>query len=63
MWEGRLAKTEEYTTIYKTRIENWEAVKLEIEKTHKYEIPCIIKLATVEANTSYEQWIESESNK
>ncbi len=48
-------------TIYKTRSENYEAVKSKIESSHKYEVPCIIKLATVEANISYEEWIESET--
>lgn len=48
-------------TIYKTSSENYEAVKSNIESSHKYEVPCIIKLATVEANTSYEEWIQSET--
>ena len=48
-------------TIYKTRIENHEAVRAMIESSHKYEVPCIIKLATVEANISYEEWIQRET--
>lgn len=48
-------------TIYKTRSENYEAVKSKIESLHKYEVPCIIKLATVEANMSYEEWVQSET--
>ena len=56
-WEGRLTKSDEIMTIYKTRSENWEAVKSRIESSHKYDIPCIIKLATVEANEKYEEWI------
>jgi periplasmic divalent cation tolerance protein len=60
-WEWRLNKTEEIMTIYKTRSENYEAVKSKIESLHKYEVPCIIKLATVEANMGYEQWVQSET--
>jgi periplasmic divalent cation tolerance protein len=60
-WEWRLNKTEEIMTIYKTRSENYEAVKSKIESLHKYEVPCIIKLATVEANMSYEEWVQSET--
>ena len=60
-WEWRLAKTEEIMTIYKTRIENHEAVRAMIESSHKYEVPCIIMLATVEANISYEEWIQRET--
>ncbi len=60
-WEWRLTKSEEIMTIYKTRIEHYEAVQAMIESSHEYEVPCIIKLATVEANTSYEEWIQSET--
>ena len=56
-WEGRLTKTEEILTIYKTRPENVESVQKKIEELHKYEVPCIIRLAEVSANESYEKWI------
>lgn len=59
-WEGFLTKSDEIATLYKTRNENWEIVKSTIEATHKDKTPCIIKLGTVEANTSYEAWIQSE---
>ena len=62
-WEGFLTKSEEIVTIYKTRSENWEAVKQCIEASHKNTTPCIIKLAEVEANASYESWIQSETEK
>lgn len=60
-WEGKLTKSEEVMTIYKTRTENWEVVKSTIEFLHKYETPCIIRLAEVTANESYEQWIQDET--
>ncbi len=59
-WEGFLTKSEEIVTIYKTRSENWEAVKIAIEASHKNTVPCIMKLATVEANEKYEKWIQDE---
>lgn len=59
-WEWRLTHSEEIVTIYKTNTEHWELVKSTIEKNHKNTTPCIIKLATVEANESYEQWIHSQ---
>lgn len=59
-WEGRLTKSEEVMTIYKTTPENYESIKTRIESLHKNEVPCIIKLATVEANSSYEDWIHSQ---
>lgn len=60
-WEGRLTKSEEVMTLYKTRPENWEPVKAMIESLHKYEVPCIMKLATVEANESYESWVQEQT--
>lgn len=60
-WEGRLTKNDEIVTIYKTRIENWESVKSMIESSHKYDTPCIIRLAEVSANEKYEDWIQNNS--
>lgn len=60
-WEGRLTSSTEVMTIYKTRTENYEAIKNLIEDRHKYQVPCIIKLAIVEANMNYEEWIQSET--
>lgn len=59
-WDGRLVNTQEIVTLYKTIPENLQAVQSMIEKNHKYDIPCIMKLATVEANESYENWIQNE---
>jgi periplasmic divalent cation tolerance protein len=61
-WEWFLTKSDEIATLYKTRIENWEIVKLTIERTHKDKTPCIIKLSTVEANESYEKWIQEQTD-
>ena len=38
-----------------------ELLKIEIEKVHPYETPCIMKF-NVEANEAYEEWIEKESS-
>ena len=59
-WEGFLTKNEEIVTLYKTLPEKYDALEAYILAHHKYEIPCIMKLATVEANASYEAWIHSE---
>ena len=62
-WEGFLTKSDEIVTIYKTLPEKYEALEAHILANHKYEVPCIMKLATVEANASYEAWIRSELSK
>jgi len=55
-WQGKIENEQEYISILKSIQENFDKVKLEIEKVHSYEVPCIMKME-VEANESYEKWI------
>lgn len=50
-------------TIYKTRAELVPEVEEMIASLHKYETPCIIRLAEVTANASYEAWIQGETDR
>ena len=50
-------------TIYKTRAEHIPEVEAMIASLHKYETPCIIRLAEVTANTSYEEWVQAETDR
>ena len=59
-WKGSITESKEYVSLLKTRTNNWNIVKEEIEKNHPYEVPCIMKI-DVEANKSYEAWIEEET--
>jgi periplasmic divalent cation tolerance protein len=59
-WNGKLEDTREVVTLVKTRKENWQMVKSEVEKIHPYEVPCIMKLSA-EANADYEKWIMNET--
>jgi len=58
-WTGKVAECDEVVSILKTKKESWEKVKLEVEKLHPYKVPCIMKI-DVEANKSYEDWINGE---
>jgi len=60
-WKGKVENSEEIVSLLKTKKENWEKVKSEIQKIHPYETPCIIKM-DVEANEDYESWINRETN-
>ncbi len=62
-WEWRLTSASEVMTIYKTRTEHIAEVEKLILASHKYETPCIIRLAEVTANTGYEQWIHDETDR
>ncbi len=59
-WHRKIESEDEYVSIFKTRTENWELVKKTIDKIHPYDIPCIMKFE-VEANESYEKWINDET--
>jgi len=60
-WNNKIEESNEIVSILKTKTENWEVVKKEIEKIHPYDTPCIIKL-DVSANENYESWINKESS-
>ena len=55
-WQGSIETANEIVSIVKTRAENWERVKSEVEKIHPYDVPCIIRF-DVEANDAFESWI------
>lgn len=55
-WQCAIQNEAEWVSIVKTPLEKYESVKMEVEKVHPYEVPCILKI-TVEANEAYEKWI------
>lgn len=58
-WTKKVAECDEVVSIFKTKKENWEKVKIAIRSIHSYKVPCIMKL-NVEANEEYEAWIHGE---
>ena len=58
-WKGKIDNSNEYVSILKTKNENWERVKQEVQKLHSYDIPCIMKI-NIEANKEFEDWIQKE---
>ena len=59
-WTGKIKEVGQITTFLKTRKENWEKVKSEIQKIHPYKIPYIAKF-NVEASKEYENWIRKQT--
>ncbi|VVB73893.1 Divalent-cation tolerance protein CutA [uncultured archaeon] len=59
-WKGRIEQAKEIVTVLKTKKENWNKVRAEVERIHPYEVPCIMRL-DAEANPSYESWIRKET--
>ena len=58
-WEGKIEKTKEYVLIAKTLKKNFEKIKKEVKRIHKYSIPCIVKIE-VKANKGFKNWIKQE---
>jgi periplasmic divalent cation tolerance protein len=54
--KGKLEKSEEIVTIYKTKTQNRIPVKEAIKGIHPYDIPCIMKM-NCEVNHGYGNWI------
>ena len=59
-WNGKIEDSQEIVSLLKTKQENWEKIKSEIQKIHPYQTPCIIKM-NVEANEEYESWVNNET--
>ena len=59
-WTGKIQEVNESIAFLKTRKDNWNKVRDEIQKIHPYEVPCITKIE-VEANEDYESWINKQT--
>lgn len=61
-WQNEIVDEDEYVLIAKTIEENYERVKVEVEKIHSYSIPCVIKIP-VSSNEDYFKWLKKEIGK
>ena len=59
-WTGEIQEVDEFIAFLKTRKDNWEKVKSEVQKIHSYKVPCIAKF-NAEANKEYEEWIKNQT--
>lgn len=60
-WRDKIESATEFVAILKTKKENWAKVMKFVEDNHDYEVPCIINLGEVRANTEYTNWIFAET--
>lgn len=56
LWQGSIAKEDEWVAIVKTTSNNWQKLKEKVTEIHPYDVPCVMKF-DVEANDAYEKWI------
>lgn len=58
-WKGKVAGEEEFVLLGKTKKENYKKIVEEVEKTHSYDVPCILRIP-MEANKKYNSWLKKE---
>jgi periplasmic divalent cation tolerance protein len=56
-WKGKIVDESEFVLIVKTKKDNFEKVKKEVENIHSYKIPCIVKIP-VSSNKKYYDWLK-----
>jgi periplasmic divalent cation tolerance protein len=59
-WRGQVEEAAEALLLIKSRRELFDALRVEIEKAHSYELPEVIALSIVDGSRAYLTWLESE---
>jgi len=61
-WQGNIVSSIEIQLQMKTKTSFFQRVKDEIEELHTYEVPEIVMVPFLDANTSYLKWINEETS-
>ncbi len=56
-WKGERKATKEVTVLFKTA-QPWKTVRTAIEKSHEYDVPCIIKINAT-ASRGFDAWLRA----
>ena len=59
-WKGTIEQAEEQMLVIKTCRSQFEALRIELEKAHSYEIPEVVALPVVEGAPNYLNWLDNE---
>ena len=62
-WQGKIIESDEILLQMKTKKSLFEHIKNEVKVLHTYEVPEIIMIPLLDANTFYLEWIEKETIK
>jgi periplasmic divalent cation tolerance protein len=62
-WQGKIIESDEILLQMKTKKSLFDHIKKEIKSLHTYEVPEIIMIPLLDANTFYLEWIEKETIK
>ncbi len=55
--KDKIVEEKEVVLIAKTKTDNFNKVKREVEKIHPYNLPCIVKIS-VSSNEKYYKWLK-----
>jgi periplasmic divalent cation tolerance protein len=59
-WQGKIEEAAEYWVLIKTSRALLDAVRLELEKLHSYEVPEMVALPIVDGSPNYLNWLDAE---
>jgi periplasmic divalent cation tolerance protein len=62
-WDGAVQNTAENAVIYKTRFDNFAAVRAKILELHSYECPCIVALPIEQGHEDFLKWVDNMSSR
>ena len=62
-WQGKIIESDEILLQMKTKKSLFAHIKKEITSIHTYDVPEIIMIPLLDANTFYLEWIEKETIK
>ena len=58
-WKDQIEDTSELVLVIKSRRDLFDALRVELEKMHSYEVPEIIALPVVEGAANYLNWLQA----
>lgn len=59
-WDGDLQEEDEVVALFKTTVEQIDALRTALEKQHPYDVPCIATLDAV-VNDAYGDWVREQT--
>ncbi len=59
-WKGAIEQAEEHMLVIKSSRLQFEALRIELEKSHSYEVPEVVALPVVAGSPNYLNWLDSE---
>ena len=60
-WEGKIVDEGEFVLWAKTRSDQIERIKKEVEERHSYDVPCVVHFP-FDANAAYARWVDDSTS-